>query len=154
MALLVKGRQVESVVRTLLRQKGYKLKNKKLRHWEHGADILAEKNGSQVAIECIGYQENNSTRSRQFYEVFFRVLSRIGKGFSECVIALPEEFRKGMDRRARQYGEAWQRIGKTFPELKIWFVDVAKKNYAPKPWGFWPQDRDTGKAKSSKNNTR
>ena len=59
MGLLVQGKQVESVVRKCLREEGYKL-SKKLTYGQTGADITAKKDGSVLAIECIGFQVLNS----------------------------------------------------------------------------------------------
>ena len=138
MALSVTGAQVEKVLRHLLSKNGYKLKNKPRKKGETGADIIAEKYGVNVAIECIGFQENPPVRSKQFYEAFFRAISRLSDGARQCVMALPKRFGNGMERRARHYGEAWKRIGEAFPELEIWLVDVEEKSFEIRLWSFWP----------------
>lgn len=137
MALSITGDQVDKVLRHLLLKNGYKLKNKPRKKGETGADIIAEKYGVKVAIECIGFQENPPLRSKQFFEAFFRAISRISDGAKQCVMALPKRFDRGMDRRAKQYGEAWTRIGEAFPELEIWLVDVEKKRYERRLWSYW-----------------
>jgi hypothetical protein len=103
-----------------------------------GADILADRDGVLTAVECIGFQENPPLRSKQFYEAFFRAISRLGQGAHRCVMALPKRFGRGMEQRARQYGEAWARIGKAFPELEIWLVDINNLSYERRRWNDWP----------------
>jgi hypothetical protein len=39
-------------------------------------------------------------------------------------MALPARFAIGMARRKQQYGLAWNKIGATFPNLEIWYVDT------------------------------
>jgi hypothetical protein len=129
MALSVKGKQVETVLRKLLSCNGYKILNARRKHGENNADLIVKKGNVHISIECIGFQEAKSTRSKQFYEVFFRTISRLKDGANRCVMALPFRFNNGMNRRARQYGISWSRIGKAFPELEIWLVDVQEKKY-------------------------
>lgn len=92
-------------------------------------------------MECIGFQDNPPLRSKQFYEAFSRAISRIADGADWCVMALPERFGRGMDQRARHYGEAWQRIGRAFSELEIWLVDMERATYERCRWNGWPQLR-------------
>ncbi len=138
MAQSVTGWQVESVLRKLLPRQGYKVKNPRREKGETGADILAEKGGRTIAVECIGFQEKPPQRSKQFYEAFFRAISRLNGGADECVMALPVRFARGMNQRARQYGVAWSRIAEAFPELKIWFVSIDDCRYEVHGWGEWP----------------
>jgi len=138
MALSVTGEQVESVLRKVLPQQGYKLKNAPRKKGETGADIIAEKYQVKLAIECIGFQEVPPLRSKQFYEAFFRTVSRLKDGAHRCVMALPARFGCGMNARAKHYGEAWRRIAEAFPELEIWLVDVRGKSYEAHKWNDWP----------------
>jgi len=138
MALSESGEQIESVLRILLSKRGYELLNKPRAHGETGADIIARKGDVQVLIECIGFQEVAPLRSKQFYEVFFRAISRLKDGATRCVIALPIRFKRGMNQRANHYGEAWKRIGDAFPELEIWFVNVKGNTYEEHKWNDWP----------------
>ena len=140
MALSETGEQVESVLRRLLSQRGYELLNNPRAHGETGADIIARKGGVQLFIECIGFQEVAPLRSKQFYEVFFRAISRLKDGATRCVIALPVRFKRGMNQRANHYGEAWKRIGDAFPELEIWFVNVKGNTDEEHKWNYWPID--------------
>ena len=138
MALSVKGEQVESVLRKLLSRQRYRLLNKPRTKGETGADIIAEKSGMKIFIECIGFQEVPPLRSKQFYEVFFRAISRLKSGATRCILALPIRFKEGMDQRAKHYGEAWKKIGNAFPELEIWFVNVTKNVCEEHKWNDWP----------------
>ena len=138
MALSVTGEQVESILRELLLQRGYELLNKPRTQGETGADIIAKENNIVVFIECIGFQKVPPLRSKQFYEVFFRAISRLKNGAKKCVLALPVRFKNGMNQRAEQYGEAWKRIGDAFPELEIWFVNVIEKAFEEYKWNDWP----------------
>lgn len=137
MALSVTGDQVESVLRELLPEQGYELQNPPRECGETGADIIAQKGRVRVFIECIGFQDHPPTRSKQFYEAFFRAISRLKNGAHRCVMALPVRFGRGMDQRARQYGEAWKRIGDAFPELEVWLVNVDKNTYEEHKWNEW-----------------
>ena len=138
MALTVTGDQVEAVLRKLLPKEGYVLKNPPRSRGETGADIIAKKDGRITAIECIGFQEVPPLRSKQFYEAFFRAISRLKDGASKCVMALPQRFGRGMDRRAHHYGIAWNRIAEAFPELEIWLVDTDDSKCVRTKWGEWP----------------
>jgi len=140
MALLESGEQVESVLRKLLPRQRYKLLNNPRKWGETGADIIAQKGRVRVFIECIGFQENPPLRSKQFYEGFFRAISRLKDGATRCVLALPTRFNKGRNRRAKQYGEAWKRIGNAFPELEIWSVNVTEEVWEEHKWNDWPVD--------------
>ena len=139
MALSVTGAQVETVLRPLLENEGYDLRNPTRQYGETGADIIVHKGRKSVAIECIGFQLKPPLRSKQFYEVFFRAVSRLRDGADRCVMALPHRFGRGLNQRARHYGEAWHRIGKAFPELEIWLVDVEKEQYTVHHWNDWPK---------------
>ncbi len=137
MALSVTGKEVESVLRELLPGEGYEIRNPRRKFGETGADIIARKGTVDIYIECIGFQDHPPTRSKQFYEAFFRAISRLKNGAHRCVMALPVRFGRGMDQRARQYGEAWKRIGDAFPELEVWLVNVDKNTYEEHKWNEW-----------------
>ena len=139
MSLSVTGEKVESVLRKLLPQKGYKLLNNPRKSGETGADVIAQKGDIQVFIECIGFQDVPPQRSKQFYEVFFRAISRLKNGAGKCVIALPVRFKNGMNQRAEHYGEAWKRIDDAFPELEMWLIDVENNVYEEYKWNCWPK---------------
>lgn len=138
MALSVTGDQVESVLRGLLPEQGYEINNPRREYGETGADIIATKDAEKVFIECIGFQKVPPLRSKQFYEEFFRAVSRLKDGAKRCVMALPIRFGRGMNQRARHYGKAWKRIGDAFPELEIWLVNVEKNTYETHKWNDWP----------------
>jgi hypothetical protein len=133
----IKGEEIESVLRSLLLKEGYRL-NERRQLGETGVDIRAEREGRLVAIECIGFQEHPPTRSREFYEVFFRAISRLGEKVEKSIIALPAQFGRGLDSRARQHGTGWKRIGEAFPELEIWLIDTQKGTCLKHPWAYWP----------------
>ncbi len=137
MALSVTGGQVETVVRKLLSSQGYRL-NKPRMNGETGADIIAKKGNMGIFIECIGFQLKPPQRSKHFYEVFFRAISRLKDGATKCVLALPIRFKRGMNQRSKQYGEAWRRIGNVFPELEIWFINVPDEICEKYKWNDWP----------------
>jgi len=140
MALLVTGKQVESTLRKLLLRQRYKLLNKPRKWGETGADIIAQKSSMKVFIECIGFQKVPPVRSKQFYEVFFRAVSRLKDGATRCVLALPIRFKDGINQPAKYYGEAWKRIGNAFPELEVWFVNVKENVYEEHKWNGWPME--------------
>ena len=131
MALSVTGKEVESVLRELLNRERYEIRNPRRKLGETGADIIVRKGTVDIYIECIGFQDHPPVRSKQFYEAFFRAISRLKDGAHLYVMALPVRFGQGMGQRAHHYGEAWKRIGEAFPELEIWLVDVEKKTPHP-----------------------
>jgi hypothetical protein len=137
MALSITGQQVEVVVRQFLANKGFGL-SPPLTRGQTGPDILARKSPEVLAIECIGFQDVPPLRSKQFYEAFFRAISRLRDGATQCIMALPVRFGNGMDRRARHYGMAWQRIANIFPELRIWLVNTKTGEVEQHTWGDWP----------------
>lgn len=138
MANTVQSSQVDGVLRELLPLNGFRLLNPPRGKGETGADIIATIRGSRIAIECIGFQEAPPIRSKQFYESFFRAVSRLKDGVDRCAIALPERFGRGLNRRAQQYGKAWTRIGAAFPELEMWLVDVKERTCELHHWNDWP----------------
>ncbi len=91
MALSVTGKEVESVLRELLPGEGYEIRNPRRKLGETGADIIARKGTVDIYIECIGFQNHPPTRSKQFYEAFFRAISRLKNGAHRCVMA-PKSF--------------------------------------------------------------
>lgn len=48
---------------------------------------------------------------------------------------MPKQAEIGLPQRARQYHVAWERIGKAFPELKIWLIDMENETYKRTDWG-------------------
>ena len=96
---------------------------------------MATKHGEAFHIEVIGYKSSGPARAKDFYEVFFRAVSRLNDGATHCVIALPKQFETGLPQRAKQHRIAWKRIGDAFPELEIWVIDVENKTYKKTDWG-------------------
>ena len=129
----VENKLVDISLRSALEKQGYKLTPER-QHGETGVDILATKNSEQIHIEVIGYKLKGETRSKDFFEVFFRAVSRLNDGAKKCVIALPCQWKKGFSRRVANYKIAWERIGKAFPEVEIWFVDVDMQSYEIMKW--------------------
>ena len=131
---MIKNKEVEKSLRHILESEGYKLEIPERKYGETGVDIIASKDGEEWHIEVIGYKKSPPARSKDFYEVFFRSISRLKDGAKNVVIALPERFRKGLPQRVQQYGIAWQRIGTAFPELEIWFVDIENNKLKKTKW--------------------
>lgn len=137
---LVSAGEVEKIVRAHLTQQGYSLTNAQRKHGETGCDVIAAREGARVFVEVIGFQSVPSIRSREFYECFFRVISRDqGKPNDRLVMALPKRFADGMKKRQQHYGLAWEKIGTAFPNLEIWYVDVNGCSVDERPWA----DRDS-----------
>jgi hypothetical protein len=136
---IVKNEDVEKCLRVLLKSEGYEL-NKSRTHGENGVDIQAKKEGKTFNIEVIGYKSAGSTRARDFYEIFFRAISRLNED-TDCVIAMPKQAEIGLPQRAKQYHVSWERIGKAFPELKIWLIDIENNTYKRTDWGEWLKNK-------------
>ena len=136
MPSLVSNDSVEKCLRELLKQEGYSLSPQKV-HGQTGVDILATKQGDSYHIEVIGFKSSPSARAYDFYQIFFRAISRLNEGAKHCVIALPKRMGEGLPARAGQHRVAWLRIAQAFPELEVWLVDTLKRSYERTPWGAW-----------------
>ncbi|NQU97248.1 MAG: hypothetical protein HQ548_06355 [Chloroflexi bacterium] len=136
MAKKPESKEVETVLRRCLVDEGYKLNNP-LGRGETGADIIARRRKEAIYIEVIGFDTRPPRRSKDFYESFFRAVSRLNGGTTSVVIALPARFGRGLRQRARQYRVAWARIGKAFPELAIWLIDTESQEYERHTWAEW-----------------
>jgi hypothetical protein len=134
LAKSIASSQVEQVVRTHLEIMGCQLSAPRKRG-ETGPDIIAELGKSTWFIEIIGFQETPPIRSREFYEAFFRVISRDSDDPNHTlVLGLPERFKRGMRQRMLQYPTAWGKLGIAFPNLKIWYVDTEQGAVEEHTW--------------------
>lgn len=131
---LVTAGEVEEVIRKHLGELECKMSS--VKKWgETGADIIATRDESTWYIEVIGFHSNKSVRSRKFYEAFFRVISRDRNNPNDfLIIGLPMRFRDGMRQRRDQYPIAWDKLGKAFPNVQIWYVDTLRKTVEEYPW--------------------
>jgi hypothetical protein len=142
-AMAVANEAVQNALRTCLIREGYDVSQPK-RHGETGVDILACRAGECLHIEVIGIQKDPSKQSRDFYEVFFRAISRLRDDAKKIVIALPERFADGLHQRANQYGPAWRRLGQAFNELEIWSVNHDEPSYRRASWLGWLESAKNG----------
>jgi hypothetical protein len=136
MPSIVKNADVEAVLRAALMREGYALSPIRA-HGETGVDIVASAGGENWFIECIGYKRSPPARAKDFYESFFRVVSRLNDGASHLVIALSSRSRVGLPARAKQHRIAWERIAAAFPELEVWLVNPTSQTYTRHSWGGW-----------------
>jgi len=136
MPSLVKSATAEATLRSCLRADGFSV-NKSRLNGETGVDVLAERGKETIHIEVIGFKSSPPSRSIDFFQSFFRAISRIKDGATRCVIALPARWANGLPSRAKQYDNAWMRLGKAFPELEIWLVDTESKSYTVTRWNDW-----------------
>jgi hypothetical protein len=119
----ISNEDTEAALRFWLTATGFALSAR--REWgETGVDIIATNPQETVYIEVIGYASSPPKRSRDFFEAFFRAISRIPSGATKCAIAVPSDFAVGLPQRVGHYGNSWQRIGQAFPELEIWLVTI------------------------------
>jgi len=136
MPSIVQNAQLEQCLREILAREGYAVSPVK-QHGETGVDILATKDGESFHIEVIGFKSSPPARAKDFYESFFRAVSRLNDGANRCVIALPKRFEHGLPTRANQHRVAWKRIGEAIPELQIWLVDTEKRSCERTKWLYW-----------------
>ena len=139
MAKAIPNSRVEDCLRKLLEAEEYKLSPWKL-PGQTGVDILATEGDEQWYIEVIGYKRTGPARAKDFYESFFRAVSRLNDGATHCVIAQAKQARVGLPARAKQHHVAWSRIAQAFPELEIWLVDTEACKYERTLWGDWLED--------------
>jgi hypothetical protein len=137
MAQLIPSDDVERCLRVCLEAEGYRLSAPR-KNGETGVDLIAEKGNDKHFIEVIGFKASGPARARDFFEVFFRAVSRLGDGAESLVIALPQRFARGLNKKASHYGEAWKRIGNAFPELGMWLVHCeCPCSYKRTSWNHW-----------------
>jgi poly-gamma-glutamate capsule biosynthesis protein CapA/YwtB (metallophosphatase superfamily) len=130
--------EVETCLREILIRDGYSL-NPQRSHGETGVDIVATRNGERYHIEAIGYKVSGPARAKDFYESFFRIVSRLNDGATHCVLALSQRAKVGLPARAKQHRVAWLRIADAFPELEIWLVDTQSRSYTRTTWREWAE---------------
>ena len=128
MPLVVHNAELGRSLRAMLERDGYVLNRERV-HGETGVDIIARKETDETHIEVIGYKSSGPARAKDFYECFFRTVSRIKDGAQRCVMALHCQAECGLPARARQ-----KRIGFAFPELEVWLVDPEAATYRPTTW--------------------
>lgn len=131
---LVASKDVDKIVREHLNSLGYTLSKEK-KPGETGCDIIAKKREESLFVEVIRFQNHLPIRSREFYECFFRIISRDrAKSSDVLIIALPIEFARGMAQRKKHYGLAWDKLGHAFPNLCIWYIDRKSGKITKRSW--------------------
>lgn len=130
---------LENCLRQLLIEEGYSVSAKRS-HGQTGVDIVASKGSETYHIETIGYKKVGSVRAKDFFEGFFRAVSRLNDGAMHCVLALSDRAKVGLPARARQHRVAWLRIADAFPELEIWLVDAENRAYSRTTWDCWVKE--------------
>ena len=123
MADAVSNEATETALRAILQNEGWELSRER-GHGETGTDIIAQSSEETIHIEVIGYKRPPGARAMDFYQVFFRTVSRLNLGATKCVMAMPSEFGRGLASRVNQHRVAWVRIARAFPELELWLVNV------------------------------
>jgi hypothetical protein len=135
----VTNAEVEDCLRQLLKDEGYSVSPKRL-HGENGVDVIASRDSETYHIEVIGYKKVGAVRAKDFFEGFFRVVSRLNDGAMHCVLALSDHAKVGLPARAKQHRVAWLRIAKAFPELEVWLVDTENRAYSRTTWDCWVKE--------------
>ncbi len=91
-------------------------------------------------VEVIGYKSSGPARAKDFYEGFFRTVSRLNYEKVHCVLALSHRAGTGLPARARQHRIAWIRLAEAFPESEIWIVNTETRTYKRTAWLQWAAD--------------
>lgn len=138
MPAIVSSDEVEGCLRVCLTDGGYSLTPKRS-HGQTGVDLVATKDQERYDIEVIGYKESPPARAKDFYEAFFRAVSRLNDHATHCVIALSARAEAGLPERAARHHIAWLRIADAFPELGIWLVDTSALTYKRTSWREWAE---------------
>jgi|SRR5208283_4391065 len=136
MSALISAKDVETVLRATLAREGYEI-SKERGYGETGTDIVAQRGSENLHIEAVAFKQSPPARAKDFYEVFFRAVSRLQNAATLCVIALPSRFGMGLRQRAKAIGPAWRRIGHSFPELEIWLVNTTEGSIKRTDWNSW-----------------
>jgi hypothetical protein len=130
--------EVEKCLREILERGDFTM-NPQREHGQTGVDIVARKGETAYYIEVIGYKETGPARAKDFYEGFFRAVSRLNDGAKHLVLALSHKAETGLPQRAKQHRVAWIRLAEAFPELKIWVVNTDKGTYKQTSWREWAE---------------
>jgi hypothetical protein len=136
MPAIVTSEEVETALRRILGNEDYSLSRPR-QHGQTGTDIIATKDDEAIHIEVIAWKSSPPARAKDFYEAFFRAVSRLDDRATRCVIAQPSQASVGLPARAKQHRTAWQRIARAFPELEIWLVDPTQQTVERTRWGDW-----------------
>ena len=138
----MRNSDAEIQLRTILKtESGWSVLNAPKNIGENGADVLAAKDETLYFIEVIGYKSSGPARSKDFFEGFWRSISRleeaktIGKAPKhhaiKLVLAIPANFKRGMEQRHSKYSTAWSRIALAFPELELWYISDSTLDRRP-----------------------
>ena len=138
----MRNSDAESQLRMILAAESeWSVLNAPKRNGETGTDVLAVKDEILYFIEVIGYKSSGPARSKDLFEGFWRTISRLeeAKTIGEApkhhtiklVLALPAEFKRGMEQRHLQYSTAWSRIAHVFPELELWYISDSTLDRRP-----------------------
>ena len=105
---------VEDCLPQLLNADGYSLSPRRS-HGQTGVDIIVSRGPETYHIEVIDYKKVGPERAKDFYEGFFRAVSRLDDGATHCVLALSHPAEIGLPARAKQHRAAWIKIAEAFP---------------------------------------
>lgn len=139
----MRNSDAESQLRMILAAESeWSVLNAPKKNGETGTDVLAVKDETLYFIEVIGYKSSGPARSKDFFEGFWRTISRLEKAKNvsqapkhhaiKLVLAVPSNFKLGMEQRHLQYSTAWSRIARAFPELELWYI--SESNLDRRPW--------------------
>lgn len=130
--------EAETALRRFLLSRGFSLSDELNQNGATGPDLIATSPSEQIYyIEVIGYKKTGPARSRDFYEGVFRALARVRLGARKVVLACPFTFQDGLDQRVKYLGEAWLRLGSSFPELELWFIYPRGTMLSYASWNYW-----------------
>lgn len=138
MPAIVSNAEVEKCLRGILKGEGFSLTPQRS-HGQTGVDVIATRGNETYHIESVGYKAKGPARAKDFYEGFFRVMSRLNDGATHCILALSHKAETGLPARAKQHRVAWLRIADAFPELGIWLVDTEARTYRRTTWREWAE---------------
>jgi len=131
---------VEDCLREILHRQEFTL-NPRRKHGETGVDILARRGEMAYSIEIIGYKGSGPARAKDFFEGFFRAVSRLNDGATHLVLALSHLAEPGLPGRAKQHRVGWIRLAEIFPELEIWIVNTDSRTFRPTALRDWAGSR-------------
>ena len=120
--------ETERVLETSLRKNGFEIERWKERH-ERETHLMAFTTRRLILIDVIPCRRSQQERTLDFCEGACRCVSRMYRGATGYVLAMPEQFSTAMVGDDQFHEIAWRNLQWGIPELSLWLVDCTAGSY-------------------------